>query len=407
MLQTRSRAVALGVAALTLGLTTPALAGDHDDHGNGRIDAYVPSPPANLVLGGFPIDNPPVKTIRSGDTVRIDALSQQGITSQSTSPTDYFAPFGIKPREILDDMTDFWASLPGRPRYGGHVLTGPVYVDGAQPGDTLEIEILDLDTRVNYGTNSTSPTSGVFAPFYPGWRPGDLPLDIPASPTGGVYPDVRQHVIRTGTSHGREVAFFSHDVEIPLQPFMGVMAVAPETGKFVGDTPDAPPPATGVQSSTPPGPYGGNMDVRDLTEGSTLYLPVFQPGGQFFVGDTHAVQGNGEVSGTALEQSLAGTFRITLHKGVTIDGPVAEDDKNLIFMGIDWDLDRAMKFSVKRMVDYLVADYGFTIAKAYAFASLAGDFQVGEAVDRTQVVTGKLPKDLLPNRRGKSKRFLD
>jgi acetamidase/formamidase len=400
-MQHRSGLAALGAAMCALGAAAPAPASGSPVPPN-RIDAFIPSRPETLVLGGFPIGDPPVKTIRSGDLVRIDALSQQGITSPNTTPTEYFAPFGIQPSEILKDMTDFQANLANEPRYGGHVLTGPVYVRGAEPGDTIEIQILDLDTRVNYGTNSTSPTSGVFATTYPGYRVGDPPLDIPASPTGGTYPDVRQHVYRTGPWRGREVAWFRPDMPLPLQPFFGVMGVAPETGKFVGNTEDAPPPATGVQSSTQPGPYGGNLDVHDLTVGSTLYLPVFQPGAQMFFGDTHTLQGNGEVSGTAIEQSLSGTFRFILHKGVAIDGPVAEDGRNLIFMGIDWDLDRAMKFATQKMIDYLVSAHGFTVAKAYSFASLVGDFQVGEVVDRTQVVTGKIDKRLLPPRRGNS-----
>jgi acetamidase/formamidase len=278
------------------------------------------------------------------------------------------------------------------------VLTGPLYIDGAEPGDTLEIEVLDLDTRVPFGINSTGPTSGVMGTGYPGWREGDVGLDIPATippdKPAGVWPDVRQHLYRTGKYRGKEVAFFSDDIKLPLQPFMGVMGVAPETGKFVGSTPTAPPPASGVQGSGPPGPFGGNMDTHDLTVGSTLYLPVFQQGAQFFVGDSHSLQGDGEVSGTAIEHSLSGTFKFTLHKKQTIAGPWAEDGDNWILMGIDHDLDRAMRFALIDVVDFLVKEKGFTVPKAYSFASISVDFHNAEVVDGTQVVTGKIPKKL-------------
>lgn len=382
----------------------------HGDHGHGhghghgwpgrrRPDeiAYVPSTPENTVLGGFPIDNAPVETVRSGQIVKIDTLTQSGATNATLDPIQYYGQFGVRPNEVLPDMVDFWRSIPTRPRYGGHILTGPVYVDGAQPGDTLEIEILDIRTRVPYGLNNTSPEGGVFARTYPGWRVGDIGLSIPdphADAPAGIFPDVRQHLYRTGMYKGEEVAFFNDDIKVPLQKFMGILAVASPRDVFVGNTPTDPPPATGVQGSTPPGPYGGNMDVRDLTIGTKVYLPVFQPGARFYTGDPHSVQGNGEVSGTAIEQSLTGTFRFTLHKGRTIPGPFAEDRDNYITMGIDWDLDRAMKLSVREAVRFLVEEKGLTEAKAISLLSIAGDFQVGEVVDRTQVITGKIAKSL-------------
>ncbi len=357
---------------------------------------HLRSTPENVVWGGFPIERPAAITIDSGDTVRIDTISGGGGTNADITPEEYFAAFGVAPDEILPDLKAFWESLPGRPRYGPHVLTGPVYVRGAEPGDALKIEILDLDTRVPYGINSTGPESGVFSTTYPGGRDGDAGLDIPAGippgALGGVLPDVRQHLYRTGTSRGREVAFLGNGLEIPLNPFMGVMGVAPQTGAFVGRTPDEPPPASGVQGSGPPGPYGGNLDVNDLGEGSTLYLPVFQPGARFYTGDAHGAPGDGEVSGTAIEQSLSGTFRFTLIKGAGIDGPWAEDRKRWMMMGIDWDLDRAMRMSVEDTVAFLSEEKGFTVPKAYSFASIAVDYEVSEVVDGTQVITGMIPK---------------
>ncbi|WP_370614434.1 acetamidase/formamidase family protein [Mumia qirimensis] len=375
--------------------------------GRAKWDHHLKSTPDNLHLGGFPIDWEPGLTMRSGQTVRVDAVSHQGFTNASIHPHDYFGAFGVKAKEVLDDGVAFWETLPERDatgrRYGGHVLTGPMYVEGAEPGDTIAIDILDIDTRVPFGFNNTAATGGVMATFYPGWREGDQGLDIPAEiPPGlpaGVWPDVRTHLYRTGMHRGEEVVFFSDDIIIPTHKFMGIIAVAPPTGEFIGNTEDAPPPATGVQSSTPPGKFGGNMDVRDLIVGTTLYLPVFQPGAQIFVGDPHSCQGDGEVSGTAVEHSLAGTFRIKLHKKVETELPWAEDDDHWIMMGIHWDLDRAMRIAVEKTVDFLVTTQGLTAPKAYSFASIAVNYHNAEVVDRTQVVTGYIPKSVFKRRR--------
>jgi acetamidase/formamidase len=238
----------------------------------------------------------------------------------------FLGSLGVELKEISQDVLDFWASRPGRPREerGGHILTGPIYIAGAQPGDMLKVQILELSTRVPYGINNPNPTGGVFGPSYPGTRPGDPLPDIP--------PGTRR-VIRTAMVGGREVALFSETIHVPLAPFMGVMAVAP-LDPVVGQPGVTVP---GIQSSRPPGPFGGNMDLKDLTVGSRLYLPVFHPGARFYVGDPHSAQGDGEVSGAAIEQSLSGVFRFILHKGKTIPAPRAETDTHYILMGIDTD----------------------------------------------------------------------
>jgi acetamidase/formamidase len=359
-----------------------------------------------LILGGFPIDQPAAATIVSGDTIRIDVITQTG-NNQNVDPVTYFGQFGVKPEEVLQDAKDWWAIRTTKVQYGGHIITGPVYVRGAEPGDTLEVQILDLTPRVPYGINNTSPTGGVFGTGYPGFKAGDAALDIPAPPEGaigGVAPDVRQHLYRTAKVRGREVALFSDRIQVPLQPFMGVMAVAPPSGVFIGSTATSAPPATGVQSSTQPGRYGGNMDNKLLTIGSTLYLPVFHSGGQFFTGDSHSVQGDGEVSGTAIEHSLSGLFRFVVHKGKTIDWPRAENDDSYILMGIDHDLDRAMRIATAEVVKFLVAEKGLTQAKAFSLASVAVDFVVSEVVDATQVVSAKIPKRLFIDGKGQRKR---
>lgn len=369
-----------------------------EEKANVKPDVVVRSTPQNVVFGGLPIGLSPVAIVQSGQVVRIDSLTQQGATSNSIDPVTYYGVFGVKPDEVLQDMIDFWTTRSTRPSYGGgHILTGPVYIAGAEPGDMLEIQIIRYDLRVPYGINSTSPTSGVFATTYPGARAEDLPLDIPAAPAGaigGLYPDVRQQFYRTATVKGKDVALFSDAIQVPLQPFAGTIGVAPATGVFVGSTPTSPPPTSGVQPSTEPGPFGGNMDNRDLTTGATLYVPVFQPGAQFFVGDTHSVQGDGEVSGTAIEHSLTGLFRFVLHKGKHINWPRAENDDYYIIMGIDHDLNRAMKIATQEVINFLVEEKGLTVAKAFSLASIGVNFVVSEVVDRTQVVSGKIPKSL-------------
>ena len=346
-----------------------------------EADHFVPSTPENLNWGWFPTTKEPVLRMQSGETVRVNTLTHVG-AGQNEEPVAYLTGLGIPREEILQDVLDFWATREGRPREGrsGHVITGPIHVEGAEPGDVLEIEILSIETRVPWGVNSTSPRGGVFSTSYPGYAEGDPALDIP--------PGTR-HVIRTGEVDGAEVAFFSDDIQVPLAPFMGILAVAPDP--VVGQPGVTVP---GVQGSRPPGAFGGNLDVKDLKAGTTVYLPVFHPGALFYVGDPHGAQGDGEVSGTAIEQSLTGTFRLTIHKDRTIAGPRAENGDHYILMGIDLDLDRATRHAVWEVVDFLVEEKGMTSAKALSLASIAVDFRVSEVVDLTQVVSGFIPKDV-------------
>jgi acetamidase/formamidase len=179
----------------------------------------------------------------------------------------------------------------------------------------------------------------------------------------------------------RKVALFSPEIEVPLQPFMGIMAVAP-------------PRNTWMISSRPPGVYGGNMDFNKLTVGATLYLPVFHNGAQFFTGDSHAVQGDGEINGTAIEASLTGTFRFIVHKdaGRTMRWPRAEDATHYYTMGMDIDLNTAMRNAAQETVDFLRERKSLSAAHAYALASIGIDFRVAEAVDAVQMVYGAIPK---------------
>ena len=367
----------LALIALASGLALNAFAQEM------HADLYVPSRPQNLTWGAFPIDKAPVATVKSGQTVRIDTLSHAGST-QDEPPAEFLAGYGVNRDEILQDVLDLWAARstlrqPGGG--GGHVLTGPIYVEGAEPGDALEVQILSLRTRVPYGMNSTGPTGGVFRESYPGFKEGDAPLDIPEG---------TRHLIRTGTFGERDVAFFSDAILVPMNPFMGIMAIAPRN-PVMGDVGVR---APGLQGSGPPGEYGGNMDFRALTVGTSLYLPVFHSGARFYVGDPHGAQGDGEVSGNALEQSLTGVFRFVVHKGKTITAPRAENATHYIVMGIDVDLDRSMRLAVAEAVKFLVEEKGLTPAKALSLCSVAVDFHVAEAVDGRQVVAGKIAKSM-------------
>jgi acetamidase/formamidase len=316
-------------------------------------DVYVPSRPETITWGAFPIEKPPVATVKSGQTVRIDTLSHAGST-QDEEPVAFLAKYGVGRDEVLQDVLDFWAARPTLRQPGaggGHVLTGPIYVEGAEPGDTLEIQSLDLQTRVPYGMNSTGPTGGVFRDNYPGAKEGDASLDIPEG---------TRHLIRTGMAGGRHVAFASESIHVPMNPFMGIMAVAPRN-PVMGDVGVR---AAGLQGSGPPGDYGGNMDFRALTVGARLFLPVFHQGARFYTGDPHGTQGDGEVSGNALEQSLTGTFRFIVHKGKPLTAPRVENATHYIVMGIDVDLDRSMKLAVAEAVRFLVEEKKMTPAKA-------------------------------------------
>jgi acetamidase/formamidase len=182
----------------------------------------------------------------------------------------------------------------------------------------------------------------------------------------------------------RNVALFKPDIEVPLAPFLGIMAVAP--------------PADGpaIVSSRPPGMFGGNLDLKHLTKGSTLYLPVYQAGALFYTGDSHAAQGDGEVDGTAIEISLRPTlqFFVQKGKGSALKNPRAETATHHFAIGMDRDLDAAMKNAVQETVDFLMKEKGLTDREAYALASIGVDFRVAEAVNLVQVVYGMIPKSL-------------
>ena len=318
-------------------------------------DAHLRSTPETVLRGSISATRSPVLNITSGQTVRIDTVSHSGMTDD---PVAYFAQAGIPADEVLQDVKDIAAASTGA-GWRGHALTGPIYVEGAEPGDMLEIRVIKLEHRVPYGVNSPG-TGGVVE---------------------GLLKEQVQKIIKLDLE--RNVALFSPEIEIPLAPFMGIMAVAPD-------------PVIGSVGSRAPGIFGGNMDLNRLLVGSTLYLPVFNPGALFYTGDSHAVQGDGEVSGNALEASLTATLQFIVHKGkgAAMPAPFAEDAENFYVMGLDEDLDNAMRKSVENTVAFLGSHAGLSTADAYSLSSLAVDFAVAEAVDGVEIIYGTVPKSL-------------
>ncbi len=324
-------------------------------------DVHLRSVPGNVSWGLIPANTPAVLRIASGQTVRIDTVSQQGITA-GIDPVEFFGAAGIDPDRVLDDVKQIYHQVTREPGAGGHVLTGPIYIDTAHPGDMLEVRILDVEFRIDYGVNNSGPGMG-------------------AAPE--LLTQSARNIIRLDLARG--VAKFSPRIELPLAPFMGIMAVAPAS-------------AQAPANSKPPGVFGGNMDLKVLTRGATLYLPVFQEGAQFFTGDGHGMQGDGEVNGTAIEISLTPTLQFIVHPGAgrNMNWPRAEDRDCHYVMGMDVDLDEAARLAIVESVAFLQARAGLSAADAYALSSLSVDFRIGEAVNHVKMVYGSIPKHLLP-----------
>lgn len=330
------------------------------DHVIPRIDAHLASIPGNVSWGLIPADAPPALRVNSGAVVSIDTVSQQGLTA-GIAPVEFFGEAGIAAAEVLNDVKAIYRNVKRTPGAGSHVLTGPIYIEPARPGDMLEVRILDVALRVDYGTNNSGPGVG-------------------AAPN--VLTEVARQIIRI--DRARNVARFSERIELPLAPFMGIMAVAPPSELAPANT-------------RPPGAFGGNMDLKVLTRGATLYLPVFQEGAQFFTGDGHALQGDGEVNGTAIEISLTPTVQFIVHAGAGRDmrWPRAEDAEWHYITAMSVDLNEACTMAVNESVAFLQKHAGLTAARAYALTSLSVDFRIAEAVNHVKVVYGAIPKRLL------------
>jgi len=236
--------------------------------------------PKTVAWGYYDAAAPPVLTINSGDTVQFDTLL--------TSSPKRLEGAGVPADQVEQSLRDIYKEVKDKGP-GGHILTGPVFIEGAEPGDTLEVRVQQIDLAIAYAYNGFSPGRGF------------LPEDFP-------YAQIKIIPL----NRERMVATFSPGVEIPLHPFFGSMGVAP-------------PEVSGRINSAPPWIHGGNMDNKELVAGTTLFLPVHAKGALFFIGDGHAGQGNGEVDITAMETSLVGTLQFIVHKNQKLRYPPRGD----------------------------------------------------------------------------------
>jgi acetamidase/formamidase len=305
--------------------------------------------PGTVAWGNYDAAKTPVLRIHSGDTVVFRTLL-------TNSPTG-LEKAGVAPDQVEQALRDVYAQVTDKGP-GGHILNGPVYIEGAEPGDTLEIRIKKIELAIPYAYNGFRYGAGILTDDFPYARVKIIPLDAK-----------------------RMVAHFAPGIDIPLHPFFGSMGVAP-------------PPDFGRYDSTPPTINGGNMDNKELVVGSTLYLPVYNKGALFEIGDGHAGQGNGEVDVTAMETSLAGTLEFVVHKDMRIAYPRAETPTHYIAMGFDDDLSIAAHKAVREMVDFLVNTKHMSRDDAYMLVSVAGDLDVTEVVDRNKGMHVMLPKTI-------------
>ena len=306
----------------------------------------IPVTRDHMVWGTLDPAQPPVLRVASGDTVTLGSFPAGGTASlppdASRVPPAY--------RAALDGMAQ---------GMGPHFMTGPVFVEGAEPGDALQVDILDVAVTQDWGFVSILPLLGT------------LPDEFTTYET--IHPEI---------DRARNVCVMPWGTAIPLQPFFGILGVAP-------------PPAWGRCGSSVPRAFGGNMDNKELRAGTTLYLPVFNPGALFFAGDGHGVQGDGEVCITALETGVTGTFRLTARRDLKIDRPFAETPTHLMSIGLDEDLDDAARQAVREMVDHVCRRSSLTRNQAYMLCSLAGNLRVTQLVDGNKGVHMLLAKNLL------------
>ena len=382
-------------------------------HGDPSGDHYLQSRPDEALWGYVPtVHAAPVLQIGSGQTVSIDAVSHEGILEdQGRNPVEYFGIKGVAESDVLEDAIAIAAEYRRTPRDfdkdGPHVVTGPVFVEGAQPGDVLKIEVLEAIPRVPYGVVSSRPGKGALARAADGGPPAGVALAEvmpPADTDGRPSADPARYgnvSTFTAVEDGYGVMTYgSSRVRFPLRPFMGMMGVAFSQDRDL---------TAATANSIPPTVGGGNIDIRLLGPGSTFYLPVFAEGALFYVGDPHMGMGDGEVALTAMEGSLRGTYRLTVCKpgsgdapsvsyrypfGETADAwvPIGLSDPDGSVGGQGSDLDVAMRRAVVNALDFLETDQGMDRATAYAYLSAAADFSVSQVVDRTVGVHGQVYK---------------
>lgn len=320
-----------------------------------KPDHFLGAKPANMIWGYFWAETPPVLTVKSTQTVEVDTTDLTGITDED--PEAFFKEHSL-PLDLpaIQDLIAIKRQVkPTGIR--GHMMTGPIFVEGAQPGDTLEVRVLDVKTRVPYAMNRMRPGGGGIPDLVPRPYMKYVPIDL-------------EH----------NVALFTEKVRIPLRPFQGVMAVAPTADR--GKLPSGPPYAD----------IGGNFDNKDLGKGATVYFPVQVPGALFYIGDPHAVQGDGEVDGGAAETSNTVIIQLIVRKDLHITNVRAETPAHYMVMGLDVELSTAMHKAIANSVDFLKETQGLDFFNALSLCSLGVDYRVTEVVDVTKGIHAMIPK---------------
>lgn len=306
--------------------------------------------PATIAYGWYDAAAAPVLRIASGDIIDVDTLL--------TNTPAGLARAGVPDDQIQASLKAIVEQTPREKRGpGGHILTGPVFVAGAEPGDALEVGILAIDLAIPYGYNGCS---------------------------GFVRENCDQAANRTRIiplDRRTMTAAFAPGIVVPLRPFFGSMGVAP-------------PPEAGRISSNPPWIHAGNLDNRSLVAGTKLFIPVHAPGALFEVGDGHAAQGDGEVDQTGIETSLRGRLQLTVRKGMKLAWPRAETATDYISMGTDEDLTKATKIAIQEMIDFLVAEKKLDRMAAYQLASISGNVHITQLVDGKVGVHVKMAKEI-------------
>ncbi|WP_041796143.1 acetamidase/formamidase family protein [Modestobacter italicus] len=320
---------------------------------------YLPTTPETASWGWLPgAEDRPVLTIDPGDTVVVDTVSHEGVLEdQGRDPVAFFGGHGVAAADVLGDAVAIAASglRPAGSEGGPHVVTGPIAVRGAEPGDVVTVEVLDLQLRAGYGVISNRHGKGAL--------PGELPV-VPGTVSVFATVDGDEGVIGVPGRPGRSLRF-------PLRPFLGLVGVA---------TP-------GRLHSTPPGRHGGNLDVSVLGVGSRLHLRVQVPGAGVHVGDPHYAMGDGEVALTAFEAPLRATLRITstraadLRPGIAELLPLGETPQLWVPIGLDEDLGEAMRDCVRRALGLMQHGFDVDRATSLAYLSAAVDFSVSQVVD--------------------------
>ncbi len=342
----RTVAVALALCAAGLMLGSVACAAEHT----------LLASPQTIQFGHFDASVKPVLTIESGDIVTIETATQ-------IDPVEVDASGAVPPSAVPQYVRDIFNQVKDRGP-GPHVLTGPIFVNGAEPGDVLEVRILQIDLATDYGYNTQRPYAGL------------LPEDFPA---------VWQRVIPI--DRRARTAAVAPGVVVPVDhPFFGTIGVAP-------------PAKLGRISSGPPGIHAGNLDNKDIGAGATLYIPIHAPGALFSAGDGHGSQGDGEIDVSAIETGLRARLQFFVRKDMKLAWPRAETPTHWIVMGLAPNLDEAMKLAARETIAFIIQRYPkLTREEAYMIASTAVDYHVTQVVDRTVGIHGMIPKAIFTGR---------